>query len=75
MASVFFRGIESAPRVLDGRAVLPGPHAETADGLKQGMSELCELVIDARRNGREDGHESVPLKTSERQGSCRNRRD
>lgn len=29
--------------------VLPGPKAKTADGFEQGMSELCELVIDARK--------------------------
>src|ERR1700730_7365267 len=49
------RSIEPASRLLDGRAVLSGPQAETADGLEQGMSELCELVIDSRRSGRERG--------------------
>ena len=39
MASVaVFRSIELASRVLDGRAVLPGPKAKTADGFEQGMS-------------------------------------
>jgi hypothetical protein len=71
MASVpGFRGIEPAPSFLNGGAVLPGPETKTADGFEQRMSEVCELIVDARRNGWEDGasHESIPLQTSKRQG-------
>ena len=33
-----FGGIELASCCLDSGAVLPGPHAKTADGFEQGMS-------------------------------------
>src|SRR5713101_6027363 len=62
--------IEPAPRGLDRGAVLARPQAETAHRLEQRMAELRELVIDARRNGREQcaGHEPVALEPPERQG-------
>ena len=65
LQSLALRSIEPAPRFLDGRTILPSPQAEVADGLEQGTSELCELVIDARRNRWEDGaaDEPVPFET------------
>ena len=65
MASVpGFRGIEPASCFLDRGAVLPGPEAKTANGLEQGMSEGCELIIDTRRNGRGDAASYEPSRSS-----------
>jgi redox-sensitive bicupin YhaK (pirin superfamily) len=67
MASVpGFGSIELPSCCLDCGAVLPGPKAKTADGFKQGMSERCELIIDARRNGGEDPpgrRKTLPVET------------
>src|SRR5690242_17933314 len=48
------RGVESMPRLLDGRAIFARPQTELADRLEQGVAEPGEFIFDARRNGRID---------------------